>query len=198
MQDFLAGYQNAMNKDDYLKNYATEEMKNPYIIDQAAIVSVLRKYGLGYRVGAGGGKEMAKKALRESIKTFIFLLENWGVLSRDIVRNFGTLILKAIKDFTRTKTNQSAKSNLSVEKLRSEVAIARKQDSTCNSRYYHLINGKGIGEAIFLEMDKLMNIIMDHIKYLEAQQLRNMKAESDRSPTWSKPANTNLWKIYKP
>ena len=58
MQDFLAGYQNAMNKDEYLKNYATEEMKNPSIIDQieAAIVPVLNKYGLGYRVGAGGEK----------------------------------------------------------------------------------------------------------------------------------------------
>ena len=54
--DFLAGYQNAMNKDDYLKNYATEDKKKPSIIDQieAAIVSVLIKYGLGYRVGDGG------------------------------------------------------------------------------------------------------------------------------------------------
>ena len=58
MQDFLAGYQNAMSKGDYLKNYATEEMKNPSIIDhiEVAIVSVLNKYGLGYRVGAGGEK----------------------------------------------------------------------------------------------------------------------------------------------
>ena len=85
-----------------------------------------------------------------------------------------------------------------MEKLQSEVAIARKQGSTWTSRYYHLINGKRIGEAILLEMEKLMSIIMDHIKYLEAQQLRNMKAESDRLPTWSKPANTNLWKLYKP
>ena len=44
-----------MNKDDYLKNYATEEKKKPSIIYQieAAIVSVLNKYGLEYRVGAG-------------------------------------------------------------------------------------------------------------------------------------------------
>ena len=119
-------------------------------------------------------------------------MENWGVLSRDIVRNFGTPILKGIKGSTRTKTNQSAKSNLSVDNLRSEVAIARKQGSTRTSRYYHLINGKGIGEAILLEMEKLMSIIMDHIKYLEAKQLRNMKAASDRLPTWSKPENTNF------
>ena len=114
-------------------------------------MSVLRKYGLGYRVGDGGEKEMAQSALRESIISFIFLLVYWGVLSRDIVRNVGTQILKGIKDSTRTKTNQSAKSNLSVEKLRSEVAIARKQGSTWTSRYYHLINGKGIGESILLE-----------------------------------------------
>ena len=73
---------------------------------------------------------MAQSALRESIKTFIFLLENWGVLSRDIVRNVGTPILKGIKSSTRTKTNQSAKSNLSVEKLQSKVAISKKQVST--------------------------------------------------------------------
>ena len=114
------------------------------------------------------------------------------VLSRDIVRNFGTPILKGIKDFTRTKTNHSTKSNLSVEKLRSEVAIARKQGSTWTSRYYQIINGKRVGEAILLEMENLMSIIMDHIKYLEAQQLRNMKAASDRSLNWSKPANTNF------
>ena len=80
VQEFLSGYQNAMNKDDYLKNFTNEEMKKPSIIDQieAAIVSVLNKYGLGYRVSAGGKKEMAQSALRESIKTFIFLLENWG------------------------------------------------------------------------------------------------------------------------
>ena len=104
VSDFLAGYQNTMNKDDYLKNYATEEKKKPYIIYQieAAIVSVLNKYGLGYHVGAGGEKEMAQSALRESIKTFIFLLENWGMLSRDIVRNVGTQILKVIKRSTRT------------------------------------------------------------------------------------------------
>ena len=57
VQDFLAGYQNAMNKGDYLKKYATEEMKNPSIIDQieAVVVSVLNEGGLGYRGGAGGG-----------------------------------------------------------------------------------------------------------------------------------------------
>ena len=135
---------------------------------------------------------MAQSALQESIKTFIFLLENWGMLSRDIVRNVGTQILKGIKGSTITKTNQSAKSNLSVEKLRIKVAIARTQGSTWTSRYYHLINGKRIGEAILLEMEKLMSNIMDHIKYLEAHQLSNTKAASDRSPTWSKPANTNF------
>ena len=45
VQDFLAGYQNATNKDNYLKKYATEESKKPSIVDkiEAAIVSVLNK-----------------------------------------------------------------------------------------------------------------------------------------------------------
>ena len=58
VQDFLEGYQNATNKGDSLKNYATEENKKPSIIDQieASIVSVLSKDGIGYRGGAGVGK----------------------------------------------------------------------------------------------------------------------------------------------
>ena len=57
VQYFLAGYQNSMNKEDYLKNYATEERKKPYIIDQieATIVSVLNEDGLGYYGVSGGG-----------------------------------------------------------------------------------------------------------------------------------------------
>ena len=77
-------------------------------------MSVLSEDGLGYRGGAGGGKEKSQAALRDSNKTFILLLDNWYLLSRDRVRKFGTPILKGIKDSTRTKTNQSANSNLSV------------------------------------------------------------------------------------
>ena len=118
VQDFLAGYKNSMKNDDYLKNYATEERKKPSIIDhiEYSIVSVLNKDGFRYRGGAGGGGG-SQAALRESIKTFIFLLENWDVLSRDRVRKFGTPILKDIKGSNRTKTNQSTKSNLSVDKI---------------------------------------------------------------------------------
>ena len=36
------------------------------------------------------------------------------------------------------------------------------------------------------------------LKYIEVQKLRNTKASSDRSPTWSKPANTNFWVMDKP
>ena len=72
------------------------------------------------------------------------------MMSRDIVRNFVTPILKGIKGSTRTKTKQPAKYNLSVEKLQSEVAIARKQGSAWPSRYYCVINGKRIGEARLL------------------------------------------------
>ena len=60
----------------------------------------------------GGGKSQA--ALGDSIKTFIFLLKNYDVLSRDKMRKLGTPILIGIKGSTRTKTNQYAKSNLSV------------------------------------------------------------------------------------
>ena len=58
VQDFLEGYQNSMNKDDYLKKYATEYRKKPPIINhtEAAVVSVLNKDGLEYCGGAGGGK----------------------------------------------------------------------------------------------------------------------------------------------
>ena len=57
VQDFLARYQNTMNKDNYLKNNATKERKNPSIIDyiESAIVSVCNQDGLGYCGGAGGG-----------------------------------------------------------------------------------------------------------------------------------------------
>ena len=57
VQNFRVVYQNATNKDSYLKNYATEERKKPYIIDQieAAIVSVLNEDGLGYYGVSGGG-----------------------------------------------------------------------------------------------------------------------------------------------
>ena len=187
-----------MNKDNYLKNYATEGRNKPSIIDQieAYSVSVLNKYGLGYRGGAGGEKKRAQSALRESIITFILLLKNWGVLSRDIVRQFCTPILKGIKGSTRTKNNQSAKYNLNVEKLQREVAIARKKGSAWTSRYYYLINGKSIGEELLLKMENVMSIIMDHIKYLDAQQLSNTKKASERSPTWSNLQMSISDKIY--
>ena len=84
VQDFLEKYKNAMNKDDYMENYATKERKKPSVIDkiEADIVSVLNKDILGCRGSAGGEKEKAQAALRESIKTFIFLLYNWDFLSR--------------------------------------------------------------------------------------------------------------------
>ena len=49
VQDFPSGYKNSMKKENYLKNHATEERKNPSIIDniEAAIVSVLNKDGIG-------------------------------------------------------------------------------------------------------------------------------------------------------
>ena len=107
-------------------------------------------------------------------------MENWDVLSRYRVRKFGTPILKGIKGTSITKTNQFSKSNLSVENLRSKVDIPRKRGSARTSCYYFPINGKSIGEATLSEMKNTISIIMDHIKYLEAQQLRNMKAASDR------------------
>ena len=119
-----------------MKNYTTEERRKPSIIDQieATIVSDLNKDGLGYRSGAGGGRENTQSALQESIKTFIFFMENWDGLSRDRVRKFCMPILKVIKGSTITKTNQSAKSNLIVEKLQSKVKIASKQGSAWPSR----------------------------------------------------------------
>ena len=120
------------------------------------------------------------------------------MLSRDRVRKFGTAILKGIKGSTRTKMNQSAKSNLNVDNIQSKVVTARNQGSAWTIRYYRLINRKRIGEAILSEMENVISIITDHIKYLETQQLRNTKSASDKSPTWSKPANTNLWVIDKP
>ena len=103
--------------------------------------------------------------------------------------------LKGKKGPTRTKTDQYAESNLSVKKLQIKAAIERKRGYTWSSCYYCLINGKRIGEAILSEMDNMIIIIADHIKYLEAQKLRNTKEASYRSATWSKPANTNLWGI---
>ena len=52
-------------------------------------------------------------------------MDNRDVLSRDRVRKFCMPILKVIKGSTITKTNQSAKSNLGLEKLQSEVTISR-------------------------------------------------------------------------
>ena len=64
------------------------------------------------------------------------------------MRKFGTPILKGIEGFTMTKTNQSAKYNLSVEKLLRKLAIASKQGYAWPSRYAHLINRNSIGEEI--------------------------------------------------
>ena len=114
------------------------------------------------------------------------------------MRKFGTPILKGIKGSTRTKMNQSTKSNLSVENLGKKLAIGRKLGSAWPSWYYRLINRKRIGEAIFPEMENVIISIMDRITYLEAQQVRNMKLASDRSPAWSEPANTNFWVIDHP
>ena len=100
-----------------MKKYATEERNNPLIIDQidAAIVSDLNKDELGYRGGTGGrGGKGTIRNPREHLK-FVFLLYNWDVLSRYIMRKFGTPILKGVNGSTRTKTNQSTKSNLSME-----------------------------------------------------------------------------------
>ena len=110
------------------------------------------------------------------------------MLSRERVIKFGIMTLKGIKGYTRTKTNQYIKSNLSMEKLRSKVATARKRGSAWSRRYYFLINRKRISEAILLEMENVISIIKDHIKYLEAQKIRNTKAASDRSLTFSKPS----------
>ena len=128
----------------------------------------------------GWKRENAQIALLDSIKTFIFFLDNCSVLSRDRVRKFGMPIFKGIKGSTMANTNQSIKSNLSVENLWSKVVISKKQGSTWPSRYYCLIYDNKIGQAILKEMENLINIIMYHIKYLESQQLRNMKAVSDR------------------
>ena len=48
VQDFLSGYENVMNKDDYLKKNATEERKKPSSIDhiEASVGSVLNEDGL--------------------------------------------------------------------------------------------------------------------------------------------------------
>ena len=65
LQDFWEGYKNAMNKEDYLKNYATEERKKPSIIYQieAAIVSVLNWDALRYGGGAGGFNSLSEWCL---------------------------------------------------------------------------------------------------------------------------------------
>ena len=143
-------------------------------------MSVLNKDGPRYCLGSGVEKENSQAELLDSIKTFIFLLENWYVLSRDRGRKFGMPILKSIKGSTITKTNQYAKSNLSVENTRSKVAISKKQGSTCPSHYFCLIYYNKIGEAILTEMENLISRIMYYIKYLESQQLSNMKSASDR------------------
>ena len=70
LQDFREGYKNAMNKEDYLKNYATEERKKPSIIYQieAAIVSVLNWDALRYGGGAGGGRKRHKHHSERELK----------------------------------------------------------------------------------------------------------------------------------
>ena len=69
VHELLSGYQNAMNKDNYLKNYATRERNKPSIIDhiEAAIVSVLNKDGLRYRGSAEVKKEKEQASPQESI-----------------------------------------------------------------------------------------------------------------------------------
>ena len=78
------------------------------------------------------------------------------------------------------------------------MSIARKQVSVWPRCYYRLINRKRIGEAILSEMENRIIVITDHIKYLEAQKLSNTKSEDEKSLTWSKPANSNIWEIDKP
>ena len=76
--------------------------------------------------------------------------------------------------------------------------IERNQGCARPIRYYRLIKGDRKGEAIFSEMENMISIIADHIKYIEAHQLRNMKASSDRSRTCSKPDNRDFWVINRP
>ena len=63
-------------------------------------------------VGGKNHKQYSKRAL--NIYLFAGKLD---VLNRDRVRKFGIPILKDIRGYTITKTNQSSKSNLSVYNL---------------------------------------------------------------------------------
>ena len=70
----------------YFKNDEIDYREKPSINQQIKVIimTILIKDGLGYCIGVRGGEDRAITAIKESIKIFIFLQNNRGVLSRDI------------------------------------------------------------------------------------------------------------------
>ena len=66
VDEFQVGYQNARNKESFLKTYATVSRGKPSIDEkfEAVVVHVLLENGLGYKSATSGkGKDVVERAL---------------------------------------------------------------------------------------------------------------------------------------
>ena len=82
VDELNSGYDDTSN----IKNYEIDYREKPSINQQIKVIimTILIKDGLGYYIGVRGEEDKAITAIKESIKIFIFLQNNRGVLSRDI------------------------------------------------------------------------------------------------------------------
>ena len=102
VEEFLSGFAEASNKQNYLENYENK----PSITDQheAYAVAFLNSKNLTYSSGSGGEDDKAKRVMPKLINTVQFLIEHKSTISTNQVRKYENSEKKNVGELHQSKS----------------------------------------------------------------------------------------------
>ena len=194
VEEFLSGFAEASNKQNYLETYENSN-KKPSIIDQheAYAVAFLNSKNLTYSSGSGGEDDKAKRVMPKLINTVQFLIEHKSTISTNQVRKYeSSELLQMSANCIKAKAKAGKKRQVTEKLLRQELSNAEALLHAFPSSWWKTVDKNSEerkGEAILSEVELMRDIIATNIARLVDQQARSQEL-AKKPPKTPSPFNT--------
>ena len=185
---FQVGYENAINKEEYLKTLPAD--KKPTIDEQyeAYTVQFLNDSKLGYKGGSGGEEMVAKKALKLTAASLKFVSGYRNIMGRSRVTMYdSSSLLRNTKGCVSSKAKKVKATKLTKDMVMHQIEKVDECRAAFPSSYYRKVgNGSRYGEPILKEIEIWKDIIGKHYQDMLKQDMRNKESttkDNSKGPT---------------